>query len=306
MTTLEQTLRVYLPVRLLKFLYFHLCYPKAKAKERKEVLSWLTSAEGRNYWTEHGGEGDIESVVSYLKKHPINIFPYRFRLKHNELPILKQTFFDSEAERFYVLHKNHKIYMKKGWSKEQAAGYLNGLLVEQDEASPHCYRLDELDLTGEDVLVDAGAAEGIVAVELLERVKRIYVFDMDPEWLECLKLTFADTDKVVIVPKGLGAKTEGDITTLDEYFKGERVDLIKADIEGAECDMVRGGQNTLRGAKKAIICTYHRENDAQDLTQAFAGMGFETQFSKGYMIFGDVKELKPPYLRHGVLFATKE
>ena len=55
MTALEQTLRVYLPVRLLKFLYFHLCYPKAKAKERKEVLSWLTSAEGRNYWAERGG-----------------------------------------------------------------------------------------------------------------------------------------------------------------------------------------------------------------------------------------------------------
>ena len=222
------------------------------------------------------------------------------------LPILKQTFFDSEAERFYVLHKNHRIYMKKGWSKEQAAWYLLSLMIEQDEASPHYYRLDELKLAGEEVLVDAGAAEGIVAVELLERVKKVYCFDMDAEWLDSLRWTFRDTNKVVIVPKGLGAKTEGEITTLDEYFKGERVDLIKADIEGAECDMVRGGQNTLRGAKKAIICTYHRENDAQELEGAFGDMGFETQFSKGYMILGSVKELKPPYLRRGVLYATKE
>ena len=235
------------------------------------------------------------------------MLPGDFKLKHSVLPILEQTFFDSEAERFYVLHKNHRIYMKKSWSKERCASYFNSLLVEQDEDSPHYYRLDELNLTGDEVLVDAGAAEGIVAMELLERVKKVYCFDMDAEWLECLRLTFADTDKVVIVPKGLGAKADSAITTLDDYFRGERVDLIKADIEGAECDMVRGGQNTLRGAKKAIICTYHRENDARELTGAFGDMGFETQFSRGFVIIGteNPEELKPPYLRHGVLYATK-
>ena len=196
--------------------------------------------------------------------------------------------------------------MKKGWSKEQCAIYFNGLMVEQDADSPHCYAFDRLKLSGEETVVDAGAAEGIVTAELLDRVGKVYAFDMDAEWLECLRWTFRGTDKVVIVPKGLGAKAEGEITTLDEYFRGQRVDLIKADIEGAECDMVRGGQNTLRGAKKAIVCTYHRENDARDLAEAFGDMGFETAFSRGWMFYGKRKKLKPPYLRRGVLYATKE
>ena len=269
---------------------------------RKRMVARLKSAEGRQYWVEGG---DLDGVIACLRRNPVAAFPSEFSKKYNCKKLYGRIAFDSEADRFYVLHKNRKICMKKGWSKKRAAVYFNSLLIEQDKVSPHCYRPDELKLTGDEVVVDAGAAEGIAASELLERVKRIFVFDMDEGWLDSLHWTFRDTDKVVIVPKGLGAKSEGEITTLDDYFKGERIDLIKADIEGAECDMVRGGRVTLSGAKRAVICAYHRENDARDLTRAFKDMGFETQLSVGYMIPGDVEELKPPYLRRGVLFAAK-
>ena len=255
-----------------------------------------------------GDDPEISALISYLKKHPLTFLPFSSNLKYTSEPILKQTFFDSKADHFYVLYKNRKIYMKKGMSKEQCAEYFTELLMQEDKDSPHCYGLDTLKLTGDEIAVDAGAAEGIFAADVLDRVKKVYCFDMDPNWLDSLKWTFRDTDKVVIVPKGLGDKTADNITTLDDYFNGERIDLIKADIEGAECDTVRGGQNTLRGAKKAIFCTYHRQGDAEELKGLFENLGFVTGFSKGYAFFKawEPETLQPPYLRRGVIYATKE
>ena len=59
------------------------------------------------------------------------------------------------------------------------------------------------------------------------------------------------------------------ITTLDKFVeenKLERVDFIKADIEGAERDMLRGACNTLKTfAPKLAICTYHLPDDPEVL-----------------------------------------
>ncbi|MDR2691539.1 MAG: FkbM family methyltransferase, partial [Dysgonamonadaceae bacterium] len=55
------------------------------------------------------------------------------------------------------------------------------------------------------------------------------------------------------------------ITTLDRFAeerKLTRVDFIKADIEGAERDMLRGAANVLKTfAPKLAICTYHLGDD---------------------------------------------
>jgi FkbM family methyltransferase len=55
------------------------------------------------------------------------------------------------------------------------------------------------------------------------------------------------------------------ITTLDKFVEEnniERVDFIKADIEGAERDMLKGAAMTLKKfAPKLAICTYHFPED---------------------------------------------
>jgi FkbM family methyltransferase len=55
------------------------------------------------------------------------------------------------------------------------------------------------------------------------------------------------------------------ITTIDKFVEEnrlERVDFIKADIEGAERDMLKGATNVLKTfAPRLAICTYHLPDD---------------------------------------------
>ena len=59
-----------------------------------------------------------------------------------------------------------------------------------------------------------------------------------------------------------GGSLEVKVTTLDRFVeenKIEKVDFIKADIEGAECDMLLGAAETIRKFHpKLAICIYHR------------------------------------------------
>jgi hypothetical protein len=70
----------------------------------------------------------------------------------------------------------------------------------------------------------------------------------------------------------VGATTEKmTITTLDKFVeenKIDKIDFIKADIEGAERDMLRSASNVLKTfAPKLAICTYHLPDDPQVLEQ---------------------------------------
>ncbi len=63
--------------------------------------------------------------------------------------------------------------------------------------------------------------------------------------------------------------TTAETVTLDSFVREnnlERVDFIKADIEGFERHMLQGAQETLRKfAPKLALCTYHLPDDPQVL-----------------------------------------
>ncbi len=63
--------------------------------------------------------------------------------------------------------------------------------------------------------------------------------------------------------------TTAETVTLDSFVREnnlERVDFIKADIEGFERHMLLGAQETLRKfAPKLALCTYHLPDDPQVL-----------------------------------------
>ena len=319
MNVVKRVWKALVPVVVRNMIYFVFRRPFVllanslrERRERRKVVAWL-KANGEacianGVWEEGADRTRLDDIIAYLEKKPLTFWPGSYHYKHNPKDLYKQTFYSKEYKRFYVLYKNRKIYMKEGMSKKQAAGYFNTLLLDQDKDSPHYYQTDETTFTGNEVVVDAGAAEGIFACDVLDRVKRVYAFECDTEWLESLRLTFAGTDKVVVVPMGLGCEVQEGFTTLDEYFKGERVDFIKADIEGSECDMIHGGSKTLEKTRKAVICAYHRENDARDLKELLKDAGFSTEFAAGFVIrnYANYEKLQPPYLRRGVIYASKE
>jgi FkbM family methyltransferase len=59
------------------------------------------------------------------------------------------------------------------------------------------------------------------------------------------------------------------ITTLDKFADEQnlkRLDFVKADIEGAERDMLAGAKNVLKElAPKLALCTYHLSDDPEVL-----------------------------------------
>jgi hypothetical protein len=183
-------------------------------------------------------------------------------------------------------------------------------LVEQDAASPHRYETTEFHVSEGDVVVNAGVAGGNFALSIVDKVKKIYLFEVDKAWIEVLKITFAPwKDKVVIVNKYVSDNNKGNCITLDNFFGQEQIDFIKADIEGAEPLLLAGAETILsrQTSMKIVLCTYHKHDDAETLNQILTAKGFHTEFSKGYMIFLHeiYDKLKPPYLRKGVIRGVK-
>jgi hypothetical protein len=127
-------------------------------------------------------------------------------------------------------------------------------------------------------------------------------------WIEALEATFAPyKDKVVIVNKYVTDYNGDDCITLDSFIGSEEIDFIKADIGGAEPNMLAGAKNILLNNRpvKMDLCTYHYYSDADVLRKILIAHNFKTTFSKGYMIFIYDKYPHPPYLRHALIRAVR-
>lgn len=116
------------------------------------------------------------------------------------------------------------------------------------------------------------------ALQILKEQQKLY-----PENLHIIEkglsdkeenVTFYESDDCALssidMPRGKVNETVIEVTTIDALVENgiiEKVDYIKADIEGAERDMLRGAVNTLRRfAPKLSICTYHYPEDKELLT----------------------------------------
>jgi hypothetical protein len=278
---------------------------KRKKEERKKnklhraIIDYLENIPPEDLTDER------RDVLDYLKQHLLAIFPYSYTGKYNSKKVF--VYLDAEKEMRYILQDGKRLYFKKGWSEEQVQTSYNGLLIEQDCLSPHRYETDEFHVSEGDVVIDAGVAEGNFALSVIEKVKKIYLFEVDETWIEALNVTFAPwKDKVIIVNKYVSDNNKGNCITLDAFLGNEKIDFIKADIEGAERQLFNGGVILLKQTPmKVVLCTYHRHDDAEMLNQMLIEKGFHTEFSKGYMIFIYDNKLNVPYLRRGLIRATK-
>jgi hypothetical protein len=199
------------------------------------------------------------------------------------------------------------LYFPEAWNDEQVKSYYNSLLVEQDIDSPHRYAAPGYEVREGDVIADIGAAEGIWALDNVEKAKKMFLFECEPGWMRALEKTFESWDHVFIVNLYVSDVTEGINTTLDDFLEDEELNFIKADIEGAELQLLHGATRTLSTVNnlRLLLCTYHKQNDAAEFKAILEGLGFCVEFSKRYMFFIFDPALSEPYIRRGLIRATK-
>jgi len=252
-------------------------------------------------------ESEKQEIINYLVKNPISGFPYDFPKKYKANDVVVYT--DTDNGLRYVIHENKRLYFKRNWDVKKIQIYHNGLIIEQDIDSPHRYETLDFCVNEGDVVADVGAAEGNFALSVVEKVEKMYLFEVDEEWIEALNATFAPwKEKVEIISKYVSEKEEGNCISLDTFFSGKKINLIKADVEGAEIALLRGSHNIMLNTEKLkmIICTYHKQDDAENIDRLLTDYKFKTEFSKGYIIFFWGEEpLAPPYLRRGLIRAIK-
>jgi hypothetical protein len=243
-------------------------------------------------------------ILRYFENNPLQMLPYQFKEKYKPRNI--KVFSESGGYK-YIFRNGKKLYFPKDWKKSAIQSYYNGILIEQDKNSPHCYFDDDF-MGGGGSLADIGAAEGVWALDNIDRAKKAYLFECDEIWIEALKKTFEPwKDKVVIINKYISDITESNKITIDDFFKDKEINFIKADIEGAEIKLLKGAKETLKqNDLKLALCAYHNQNDEQKLIDILESGGYVVKNSKGYIFFPFGEDCVLPHLRRGLIFAKKK
>jgi FkbM family methyltransferase len=164
----------------------------------------------------------------------------------------------------------------------------------------HRYEAAGTEVAPSDVVFDCGAAEGLFSFLVSRRAARVMCFEPLPEFRATLERTFVDMEHVEVVPSALSDSTgtaylrrDGLMSTLTDETTPDQVAVetidgfcartgivptyLKADVEGHELAVLRGGSATIRTHRpKIAITTYHREGDYAALT------GFLRSVHPGY------------------------
>jgi FkbM family methyltransferase len=146
-----------------------------------------------------------------------------------------------------------------------------------------------------DIVIDAGAWIGDFAAYAVPKGASVYAFEPTAEIFTMLEETARLNGHITPVQKGLSGKTGSvelytaadeltssnsllsgsslvntetiSVTTLDDFVHENslpRIDFIKADIEGAERDMLKGARHVLKTfAPRLALCTYHLLDDPE-------------------------------------------
>lgn len=247
---------------------------------------------------------EYQAIIEWIKQNQFHVFPYEFTKKYRAEQI--EVMYDKERKMSYVLQGGNKMYWKKGIEEQAIQQSVSFLRLEQDETSPHRYLTREHYPRIGAVVADLGAAEGNFSLSIIDKVKKIYLFECDPGWIEALEATFYPwKEKVVIVNQFVG--NGAGCIKLDEYFRNKEIDYIKADIEGAEVSMLLGAEETLKEkVAETAICTYHRYDDEENVKKCLELYGYTCEPSKGYMCFSYADDFDKSHFRRGLLYGSRK
>lgn len=284
-----------MPFNLKRFLYY-LYY------SNEEYLLFLHIIK----YCEEDGSEELLNYSKYLKKNGLSVWLSDFisNYSSDDIPV-----YCTDSGWHYVLHNGKKLFGKRKWKEKELRDYYNSLLIEQDSCSPHRYLNEErMPQNGDNAIVaDIGAAEGIFSLDIIDKVKKVYLFECDEEWIEPLYKTFEPyKEKIEIVKRYVGSETTDNTISLDDFFQNTKVDYIKADIEGAERELLKGARKTLQTKiKQILICAYHLQDDEEIIVKNLSLSGFQVTINPGKMLIYYDEGIRPPYFRPGVIYGFK-
>lgn len=216
-------------------------------------------------------------------------------------------YFDTKG--YYCLINGMKLYF--GFNKQIAKSMLKGFWIHYERDNPHTYLMPEddgIDIPDNAVIADVGAAEGYFGIKYFRQSKKVYFFESELEWINELNKSLADEPKAEVVRAFVGDQKEH--LKLDDYFKTKlKPDVIKIDVEGADCAVLRGMSKLLDSNDPLIIliATYHRQEDwcriEKILNPSEEKPRFQISHSRGF--YWHIPDPKPPYFRRGIMRAKK-
>ncbi|MFN8211230.1 MAG: FkbM family methyltransferase [Bacteroidales bacterium] len=270
-----------------------------RKKLRREILE---------YYPENGNITEEQrEVTRYLRDNQLCIFPYPFEKLYH--PSLIEVFDDEALGMRYTFLDGKRLYFKKRWSAGRIKRAFSDLLREQDPASPHRYLVPGFDIGPGDVIADIGAAEGNFTLSVIEKAKKSWMFEYSTEWAEALSATFSPyKGKTEVVNWMVSEKDEPGCIMLDTFLNEHpEVNFLKIDVDGAEEVVMKGLSGTLKSKRplRIALCTYHKGGDEALYTKLLRDSGFEVEHSAGYMIHYYDKSISAPWLRRGLIRATR-
>ena len=283
----------------LSFLWWRLTHLR-KDRLRRAVVDWAD----RHADLAH--DADLRRAVDTLRSSPPRMIPYPFTDHYRtHAPTVHR---DRAIGLHYVEHRGHRLYWREGRKARRIAGDYQALLAEQDPRSPHRYFTATFDPRPGCIFADVGSAEGIVALDVVERVDHLYLFEGDANWRRALEATFRPwREKVTIVDRLVGRRSGPGMVAIDDVFADRRPpDFLKLDVEGCEADVIRGAARTTTRVDdmRAAVCAYHGRDDETVLRQLLEATGFAVSVSTGYMLLAAADGGLPEF-RRGVLRAER-
>ncbi|MDR0558909.1 MAG: hypothetical protein LBG92_01955 [Prevotellaceae bacterium] len=280
------------------------------SKSRKEILF-------ESIILRYEGDDRYRQEIDFLKeKGTIHFIPYENRQQTENIV----AGYDADKNLPYVVHKNRKLYFTGSWTKEKALWQYKNFIESERilgknafEKAPHQYQTESFCVKESDILLDIGCAEALFALEAIDRVKKVFLFECDEIWFKPLEATFEKemtSGKVILIKKHVGRENTGNTVTIDTVLENEQYDslFIKMDIEGCETEVVKSCESWMQTDKeiKFSCCTYHYQDDAKKLLHFFEKNGYYTEFSEGYIMHHNDKLIKYPYFRKGVIRASNK
>lgn len=197
----------------------------------------------------------------------------------------------------YVMSYKDIFMVYCEYNDDYSADIINRIEPSMPEGPYLYYESDtvRIDINENDIVIDCGAWIGDFSAYAAMKGAKVFAFEPDEKNILLLEKT-RDLNQLnfKIIQKGVSSKTGKsgfemgnnvslagaisdtgatsiDVITLDQFKKDqgiEKIEFIKADIEGHERFMLLGAENILRTDEPILsICTYHLPDDPQVLKE---------------------------------------